>query len=65
MMASNVNTTEIKIHSLSKNDIVDVIGEVFKLPTRIVRDLADVTYKKTSGHAVRKYFHFLLNNESI
>ena len=65
MMTHNVNTTYIRLSSLSKEDVTVMLAEEFQLPHRIVRDLADVTHKKTSGHAVRKYFHSLVNNETI
>ena len=63
MVTNNVNTTNIRLSSLSKEDVTVMLAEELQLPHRIVRDLADVTHKKTIGNAVRMYFHFsfLLN----
>jgi len=65
-MSSYVNTTEVRLSGLSRNDIVDISMSGLKLPRRIVADLADVIYKKTFGHAL--YVIELLNslmNESV
>jgi len=65
-MSSLINTTEIKLFSLSKDDVVEMAMVVLRLPWRIVAELADLVYKKTSGHAIYvvELFHSLLS-ESI
>jgi len=50
-MSSNVNTTEIKLRSLSKNDVTEMLMTDLRLPRRVVVELAAVVHKKTSGHA--------------
>mmetsp|Transcript_3889 Transcript_3889/g.8568 ORF Transcript_3889/g.8568 Transcript_3889/m.8568 type:complete len:1443 (+) Transcript_3889:166-4494(+) len=50
-MSSNINTTEVKLSGLSKEDVNNMIMNELKLSPRLVRDLADAVYKKTSGHA--------------
>jgi len=48
-MSSSINVTEIKLHSLTKESVVDIISTEFRLTRRHVVELADVVYKKTSG----------------
>ncbi|KAL7540948.1 hypothetical protein ACHAXR_010516 [Thalassiosira sp. AJA248-18] len=50
--SGNVHLTEIKLPSLSKDDVADMIMAETRLPRRLVVRLADVVYKKTSGHAM-------------
>ena len=50
--SSIVAVTEIKLSSLSTEDIADMIMSETRLPRRLVRGLADVVQKKTSGHAL-------------
>jgi len=52
MMTSCINTTEIKLPSLSKEDICDMLMSEFLLPQRYVVHLAKVVHMKTSGHAL-------------
>ncbi|KAL9189379.1 hypothetical protein ACHAXT_009054 [Thalassiosira profunda] len=51
MMTCNINTTRIKVSSLSKHDIGDMLMMELRLPRRCVDELADAVQKKTSGHA--------------
>lgn len=48
----DVNVTEIKLLSLSKDDISDMIGSETRLPRRLVCGLADTVQKRTSGHTM-------------
>ena len=48
-MNSNVNLTDIKLSTLSRFDVIDILMTEFRLPQRVVKDLADVVYKKTAG----------------
>ena len=48
-MNSGVTLTDIKLSTLSRDDVIDILMTEFRLPRRVVRDLADVVYKKTAG----------------
>ena len=48
----NANVSEIKLSSLSRNDVVDMLSSELRLPKRLVQRLASAVYKKTSGHAL-------------
>ena len=48
--SNDVNVSEIVLSSLSREDIADMITSELRLPGRLVRGLADVVHKKTSGH---------------
>lgn len=48
---SNVNTTKIKLPSLSKDAVKDMLMTELRLPRRMIVELADTVHKKTSGHA--------------
>mmetsp|Transcript_30851 Transcript_30851/g.66674 ORF Transcript_30851/g.66674 Transcript_30851/m.66674 type:complete len:1679 (-) Transcript_30851:132-5168(-) len=52
MMTNNIKITKIKLSSLSKEDISDMLMAELRLPLRFVEQLADVVHKKTSGHAL-------------
>ena len=65
-MSSLITTTEIQLSSLFKDDVVEMLMATLRLPRRIVYPLADLVFKKTSGHAI--YVVELLNsllNESL
>jgi len=50
--SNNVHVTEIELSSLSRDDIVDMVMPVLRLPRRLVFGLSDIVHKKTSGHAL-------------
>jgi len=50
--SDNVNTTEIKLCSLTKKNVEDIIMRELRLTRRSVAELANVVHKKTSGHAI-------------
>ena len=50
--SSHINSSEIKLPGLSKDVMVDMMTEEFRLPKRYVRELADIVFKKTAGHAL-------------
>ena len=66
-MSSDVNTTGIKLGSLSRNDVIDMIMTQLRLPRQLVIELAAVVHKKTSGHAmfVVQLFNSLLRDSII
>lgn len=49
---NNIDLAEIKLSSLSREDVVDMISHEFRLPGRLVRELAKEVHHKTSGHAL-------------
>ena len=49
---SNIHTSEVKLSGLSKDDLTYMLMEEFRLPRRIVVELADVVHKKTTGHTL-------------
>ena len=49
-MSTCVSVTDIKLSSLSREDIVSMLMAEFQLPRRLVAKLADVVYTKTAGH---------------
>jgi len=65
--ANNVNLTEINLPSLSRDDVTDMIMSELRLPRRLVYELADVVYKKTSGHAlfVIQFLSALVHDSAI
>lgn len=50
--SSSVSVTEMKLLSLSKDDVEDMIMSKLRLTRRLVTGLADIVHKKTSGHAL-------------
>jgi len=48
--SSNVKITNMHLSAFSKDDLGDMISNELKLPKRLVGDLSDVVYKKTSDH---------------
>ena len=56
---SDINTTEVKLESLAKSDVVDMLMETFRLPKRLVVELATAVNKRTGGYAI--YVIQLLN----
>ncbi|KAL7549362.1 hypothetical protein ACHAWF_012634, partial [Thalassiosira exigua] len=48
--SNQINVTEIALSGLSKDGVVDMLMLSLKLPRRMVVELADVVFKKTSGH---------------
>jgi len=52
MMTNNINSTNIKLPSLSKKDVGDMLMAEFCLPRRYIAHMAEVVHKKTSGHAL-------------
>ena len=50
--SSHINSSEIKLPGLSKDVMVDMMMEEFRLPQRYVQELADIVCKKTAGHAL-------------
>ena len=48
----SIDVAEIKLSILSKEDVVDMISYQFRLPGRLVRELAKEVHQKTSGHAL-------------
>ncbi|KAL9181842.1 hypothetical protein ACHAXT_012185 [Thalassiosira profunda] len=67
MMTSNVTTTNITLSSLLTRDMEDMLMVELRLTRRMVRELADVVHKKTSGHAlfVVELLNSLLRNSTI
>ena len=61
-MSSLINTSEIKLLGLSKVDVADMLTTEFRLPRRIVEELANIVWMKTAGHA---YFVMELLNSLL
>ena len=51
-LSASIKTTRINLSSLSKNDVTNMLMTEFRLPRRIVAELAHVVHKKTAGHAL-------------
>jgi predicted ATPase len=51
-LSVSIKTTRINLSSLSKNDVTNMLMTEFRLPRRIVAELAHVVHKKTAGHAL-------------
>ena len=51
-ISSHVAVTETKLSSLSIDEVAEMIASEMRLPRRLVRRLADVVHKKTSGYAL-------------
>lgn len=66
-MSNSINTTRINLSSLSKDDVTDMLMTEFRLPRRIVVELAHVIHNKTAGHAlfVAELLNSLLRDSSI
>lgn len=55
-----VNTTNIKLSSLTKKNVQEMVSREFRLPRRLIVEFAAAIHKKTSGHAL--YVVQLLNS---
>jgi len=65
--SDTVDLTEIKLPSLTRDDVADMIMSELRLPRRLVYELADIVHKKTSGHAlfVIQFLSALLHDSAI
>lgn len=48
--SSYVKITDMYLSAFSKDDLGDMVSNELKLPKRLVGELSDIVYKKTSGH---------------
>ena len=48
----SANVTDVKLSTLSLDDVTEMIMSELRLPKRLVSDLADVVHKRTHGHAL-------------
>lgn len=66
-LSSCINVTEIKLSSLSRENVEDMVMTVLKLPRRKVHHLVDLVYKKTTGHVlfVCELLNTLLNDQIV
>ena len=63
----SINISRIKLPSLSKDDVIEMVMTEFHLPQRIVLELASVVHKKTAGHPmfVIELLNTLLRDSTI
>lgn len=63
----SINISRIKLSSLSKDDVIEMVMQEFHLPHRIVLELASVVHKKTAGHPmfVIELLNTLLRDSTI
>jgi len=50
--SKHTNVTEMKLSSLSRDDVIEMLMNEMRLPRRLVLALADIVHKKTVGHAL-------------
>ena len=48
----SANVTDVKLSTLSRGDVTEMIMTELRLPRRLVISLADVVHKRTHGHAL-------------
>ena len=65
--SDTVDLTEIKLPSLSRDDVADMIKTELRLSRRLVCELAGLVHKKTCGHAlfVIQFLSALVNDSVI
>jgi predicted ATPase len=63
----SINISRVKLSSLSKDDVIEMVMQEFHLPHRIVHELASVVHKKTAGHPmfVIELLNTLLRDSTI